>query len=76
MPGMYLGGMGGAKVSAGAGYSNPGPPASATQQAFGVGSGMPSKVNTLAPNDPFGLGLWTAVFAVGVLLFIRHSLPA
>lgn len=75
MPGLFLGGMGGARVSAGNGMSNPNPPSSATQAAYGVG-GVPSRSNALFPNDPFGVALWTAVAAVGLLLFIRHSLPA
>lgn len=79
MPGLYLGGMGGAKASAGAGFSNPTPPATATQAAFGTGSstsGTPSTVNALSPNDPFGVALWAAVVSLGLLIFIRHSLPA
>jgi hypothetical protein len=76
MPGLYLGGQGGAKVSVGNGMSSSPRPATASQAAFGTAStGYPSKINALSPNDPFGVALWSAVIAAGLLLFIRHSLP-
>ena len=79
MPGLYLSGMGGAKASANSGFSNSSAPTTATQAAFGPGygsSGTPSTTNALFPNDPFGCALWGSVIALGILLFIRHSLPA
>lgn len=78
MPGLYLSGMGGARATAGTGFSNPSAPATATQAAFGpgYGNGTPSSTNALFPNDPFGCALWGSVIALGLLLFIRHSLPA
>jgi hypothetical protein len=77
MPGLYLGGMGGAGVSAGNGMSNPRNSSTATQAAFGVGSGgNASTAAAIAPNDPFGVALWTAIVAAGLLVWIRHSLPA
>lgn len=77
MAGLNL--MGGARVSAGSGFSNPNPPSTASQAAFGYGGSTgpsPSTFNALAPNDPFGVALWTAIVAAGLLVFIRHSLPA
>jgi hypothetical protein len=78
MPGLYLSGMGGAKATAGTGFSNPSAPVTATQAAFGpgYGGGNPSTSNALFPNDPFGCALWGSIIALGLLLFIRHSLPA
>jgi len=79
MPGLNLGGMGSVRASVGSGFSSSGSaPVTATQAAFGpgYGGGMPSTGNALAPNDPFGVCLWTAVAAAIVLLVIRHSLPA
>jgi hypothetical protein len=77
MPGLNLGSGGSVRVSFGNGMSNPNPPATASQAAFGTGtSGYPSSVNALTPNDPFGVAFWTAVIAAGLLLWIRHSLPA
>ena len=76
MPGLNLSGMGGVRASTSASY-NASAPATATQAAFGPAYGnMPSNQNALAPNDPFGVSLWTAVAAAIVLLVIRHSLPA
>lgn len=31
--------------------------------------------NALMPNTPFGLGFWIGVGALGLLIFIRHTLP-
>lgn len=79
MPGLQLGGMAGVRASSGNGFSNPNPPSTATQAAFGTGSsavgGRPSAMAALWPNDPFGVAFWTAVTAAGLLLLIRHSLP-
>ena len=78
MPGLNL--MGGARVSAGNGYTSySSAPSTASQAAFGAGGSTgpaPSTANALAPNDPFGVALWTSLVAVGLLIFIRHSLPA
>lgn len=77
MPGLQLGAGGGVRAITGNGFSNPNPPATASQAAFGTGStGMPSSMNSLLPNDPFGMAFWFAVGAAGLLLWIRHSLPA
>lgn len=79
MPGLNLMGMGGARVSAGSGFSSAQAPTTATQAAFGTGvntGNYPSTASALAPNDPFGLALWSAVVAFGLLVWIRHSLPA
>lgn len=54
-------------------------PRSIGEAAFGPGytaAGVPSTGAMLAPNDPFGVALWTGVLAIGLLLFIRYSLPA
>ena len=78
MAGLNLGMMGGVRASAG-GMSNSPAPATATQAAFGTGGSSgsyPSTAACLAPNDPFGVALWSAILATGVLLLIRHSLPA
>ena len=77
MPGLQLGGT--VRGSLGTGYQTSSAPATATQAAFGPGYGsnnMPSNGNALAPNDPFGVSLWSAVTAAIILLVIRHSLPA
>lgn len=77
MPGLMLGAGGGVRAITGNGFSNPNPPATASQAAFGTGStGYPNTMNALLPNDPFGMSFWFAVAAAGVLLWIRHSLPA
>lgn len=78
MPGLNLMGMGGVRTSSG-GYSSAPNPATASQAAFGAGGSTgkaPSTANALLPNDPFGVALWTSIIAVGLLMFIRHSLPA
>lgn len=80
--GLYLNmsGMGGAKVTGGGSGFSPsvGANASASAKAFGPGytsPGSPSAGQALMPNDPFGITFWAGVTAVGLLLFIRHSLP-
>ena len=80
MPGLNLFGAAGVRTSPGNGmtsYSSS--PSTASQAAFGAGGSTgpaPSTANALAPNDPFGVALWTSVIALGLLIFIRHSLPA
>ena len=79
MPGLSLGVMGGVRAQAGNGMSSTPAPATATEAAFGPGytqTGTPSTGATLAPNDAFGVAFWTGVAALGLLLVIRHSLPA
>lgn len=80
MSGLYLGGMGGARASAGNGMSNAPAAATASAMAFGSGyaatQGSPNRLSSLLPNDPFGVSLWAAVVATGLLIYIRHSLPA
>jgi len=77
MPGLLLGGFGGARVQGStSGFSSVQP--TPTQAAFGpgYGGGTAAQVNALSPNDPFGVALWASIVAFGVLLWIRHSLPA
>jgi hypothetical protein len=77
MSGLNL--MGNVKVAANtSGYSSDQNASSATEMAFGPGytdPGTPSSKGALLPNDPFGIGLWAGVAALGLLLVIRHSLP-
>lgn len=78
MPGLNLGVFGGVKTSAGSGFSNASPDATASAKAFGQGytaAGSPSTQQALTPNDPFGIAFWGGVAAVALLLVIRHSLP-
>lgn len=75
MPGLNLGAGGGVRASMGNGMSSSPAPTTATQAAFGSG-GYPSTINALTPNDPFGVAFWASVVAAGLLLWIRHSLPA
>ncbi len=77
MPGLNL--MFGTKVSAGSGFSSSSGPATAGEAGFGQGytsAGSPSGTNALTPNDPFGVAFWGGIVSLGVLLLIRHSLPA
>jgi hypothetical protein len=48
-----------------------------TAQAFGPGvtTPQPSSADALAPNDGFGIAVWTGIAAVALLVLIRHSLP-
>ena len=48
-----------------------------TAQAFGPGATVPepSSADVLAPNDGFGIAVWSGVAAVALLVLIRHSLP-
>lgn len=80
MPGLQLGVMGGVNSgrSQGTGYGASGP-VTATEAAFGPGysqPGTPSIGQALFPNDPFGIAFWTGVVSLGLLMLIRHSLPA
>ncbi len=78
MAGLNLNLMGGVSASKG-GYSNAPAPATASQAAFGSGytaTGAPTTAAALAPNDPFGVAFWTGIACLGLLLVIRHSLPA
>lgn len=76
MPGMLLGASGGIRSVNGNGFSTPKSPSTASQAAFGTSSGSyPSTMSAIAPNDPFGVALWAAIIATGLLLVIRHSLP-
>lgn len=82
MPGLHLGVNGGVKFSdygGGQGFSSSTSPGSATEAGFGSGytqPGQPSSLTSaLTPNDPFGMAFWGGVVALGLLLFIRHSLP-
>jgi hypothetical protein len=54
-----------------------GPPVSATQAAFGPGSTArtPSAVDVFCPNDGLGVAIWAGIIAIGLLAFVRHSLP-
>lgn len=58
-------------------YSDGGHPASVGEAAFGPQASAlgPRTGATLAPNDAFGIALWSGVAAVGFLLVLRHSLP-
>jgi len=79
MPGLHLGVNGGVKWSDGNGFTSVVGPSTATEAGFGQGSTMPGTPNplgaALAPNDPFGFAFWGGVASLGLLLFIRHSLP-
>lgn len=80
MAGLNLSLGAGAQVRSGAPVpGNANPAATIGELAYGPGytaAGVPSTGSMLAPNDPFGVALWTGVLAVGLLLFIRYSLPA
>ena len=77
MAGLNL--MGNVKVAAqSSGYSPTVSDGTATAMAFGPGytqAGSPSAKRALFPNDPFGIGFWAGVAAIGLLVVIRHSLP-
>ena len=55
----------------------PGSGGTATAAAFGPGytAGSPSTFDILKPNDAFGHAFWAGAIAIGLLVFIRHSLP-
>ena len=79
---MYLGmsGMAGVRSGPGASYgtaSSYNPGVSASSAAFGGGmtGSAPSTLEILAPNDGFGLCFTLGVVAIGLLVFIRWSLP-
>ena len=46
-----------------------------TQAAFGMGATVDAGSSMLSPKDPVGLAVWTGIAAVGLLVFIRYSLP-
>lgn len=82
MPGLELGVNGGVKwkdYGGGQGFSSSTAPASATEAGFGSGytqPGVPSGLtNFVTPDDPAGMAFWVGVVSLGLLLFIRHSLP-
>jgi hypothetical protein len=82
MPGLNLGlgARGHVGISgAGSGYSSTQTPASATEMAYGpsYASGKPGGTKAaLAPNDAFAVAFWWGVGSLGLLILIRHSLPA
>ena len=49
----------------------------ATAAAFGPGytAGCPSTFDILKPNDAFGHAFVAGVIAIGLLIFVRHTLP-
>ena len=79
MPGINLRSFGGVSARTQATTSAPdfGQSTSVTAAAFGPGyaTGAPSMSAALTPDDPFGVSFWLGVAAIGVLIFIRHSLP-
>lgn len=76
MPGLSLGVN--ARIGGSANGATLPPPPSSTAAAFGPAytGAPPSRTAALAPNDPFGVAFWTGIAALGLLLLIRHSLPA
>ena len=76
MPGLNLRSYGGVRVNASP-TTAPGTGGSATARAFGPGvtGGDPSMSDTLMPNDVFGHVFWAGVIAIGMLVFVRQSLP-
>jgi len=79
MPGIQLRTFGGVSARSQATTSAPSMDSttSVTAAAFGPGyaSSAPSMGSALAPDDAFGVSFWLGVAAIGVLIFIRHSLP-
>lgn len=75
MAGLNFGTYGGVKV--GASSSNTAP-STVTEAAFGPGytSASPDGLGAaLTPNDAFGHAFWLGIVAIGLLVFIRQSLP-
>ena len=75
MPGLNFGTYGGVKVNASASNTAP---STVTEAAFGPGYTQtnPNGLGAaLMPNDAFGHAFWAGVIAIGLLVFIRHSLP-
>lgn len=69
----------GAQASAGPTSTGSGPmPRTASEAAWGPAgmSAPPTTGAALAPNDAFGMAFWAGIAALGLLLFIRYSLPA
>ena len=67
--------FGGTPAWAGSAPSNA--PRTATEAAFGPGVTLPSdqQSHPLMPNNGVGVAFWTGVVAVGLLFFIRKTLP-
>ena len=76
MPGLNLRTYGGVRVNASP-TTAPGTGGSATAAAFGPGvtAGSPSMFDILKPDDAFGHVFWLGLAAIGLLVFIRQSLP-
>jgi hypothetical protein len=76
--GAGLGGVAAWKSTRGTATSSPGSSGSVTEAAFGPGftSAGPTTADVLKPNDGFGVAFWAGVAAIGLLVFIRHSLPS
>lgn len=81
---LTMSGYGGAKPAgaapnygSAASYASGVTPTSATAAAFGPGftSPTPTAAQVLAPNDGFGIAVWAGVVAIGLLVFVRYSLP-
>jgi hypothetical protein len=79
---MYLGMSGIAGVRSGSApswgtASSYNPQVNASSAAFGPGATTPmaSTADVLKPNDGFGLSFTIGVVAIGLLIFIRYSLP-
>lgn len=80
MPGIALRTFGGVSARSQATTSAPSmdQATSVTAAAFGPGyatTSAPTMGSALTPDDPFGISFWLGVAAIGVLVFIRHSLP-
>ena len=79
MPGINLRTFGGvsARTQATTSAPNSSQASSVTAAAFGPGyaTSNESAASALTPDDPFGVSFWLGVAAIGVLIFIRHSLP-
>lgn len=75
MPGLNLRGYGG--VAAYGAPGNAAPAANVTQAAFGSGYSQPeqSTKSALMPNDAGGMVGIAGLVGLGILIFIRHSLP-
>lgn len=79
MPGLALRTFGGvsARATPSTSAPNAGQATSVTAAAFGPGytTSAPSTGAALTPDDAFGVSFWLGVAAIGILVFIRHSLP-
>jgi hypothetical protein len=77
--GLLLNMQGSVGTSPGNGFSNTPKPSTAYEAGFGsmaTQPGDPNSTNALVPDDPFGVAFWAGVVSLGLLLVIRHSLPA